>query len=39
MAGHLGIRSGAAGCNCGECPVWSEYDLNSYYFCKQGAAV
>ncbi len=26
------------GCICGECPVWAENDLNSYYFCREGAA-
>ncbi len=26
------------GCICGECPVWSEYGLASYYFCRAGAA-
>lgn len=28
----------AAGCLCGECPVWAEYRLGSYYFCLDGAA-
>ena len=26
------------GCICGECPVWADYDLGSYYFCTSGAA-
>jgi hypothetical protein len=26
------------GCICGECAVWSEYGLGSYYFCTSGAA-
>lgn len=29
----------ANGCICGDCPVWSDYDLSSYYFCMEGAAV
>jgi hypothetical protein len=29
----------AKGCLCGECPVWSEYGLDSHYFCLRGAAV
>lgn len=29
----------ANGCICGECPVWSQYGLASYYFCREGAAV
>ncbi len=26
------------GCICGSCPVWSENQLSSYYFCREGAA-
>ena len=26
------------GCICSECPVWSDYDLGSLYFCTSGAA-
>ncbi len=25
-------------CVCGECPIFEEYRLNSYYFCVQGKA-
>ncbi len=28
----------ASGCICGECPVWAENSLSSYYFCMRGAA-
>lgn len=21
-------------CLCGECPVWKEYDIKSFYYCK-----
>lgn len=26
------------GCICGDCPVWSDYSLATYYFCRNGAA-
>jgi hypothetical protein len=26
------------GCICGECPVWAENQLKSFYFCVNGAA-
>lgn len=28
----------AHGCICGDCPVWAQYRLDSYYFCMEGAA-
>lgn len=26
----------AVQCVCGECPVWRENELSSYYFCMRG---
>lgn len=26
------------GCICGECPVWAENGLKTFYFCLNGAA-
>jgi hypothetical protein len=28
----------AKSCICDRCPVWTENDLTSYYFCMDGAA-
>jgi len=27
-----------AGSNCSLCDVWNKYDLEDFYYCKQGAA-
>lgn len=37
--GRTDREPSAKGCLCGECPVWSEHRLGSYYFCKEGVAV
>ncbi len=26
------------GCMCGNCPVWVQYELSSFYYCLEGAA-
>ena len=28
----------AMSCICGDCPVWDQYELVSYYFCIDGSA-
>lgn len=36
--GKTGCNPHANGCLCGECPVWDDYGLADYYFCREGAA-
>jgi hypothetical protein len=36
--GETSCEPTGRGCNCGECPVWADNDLNGYYYCLEGAA-
>ncbi len=32
--GNTECKFDAEGCLCGECPVWKEYMIKSFYYCK-----